>query len=44
MSAWASCHDKLDASGEKMHCAEGVKHSEMAHKASAAAQGNGSKI
>ena len=42
--AAASCHDKSDASGEKMHCAEGVKHSEIAHKASIAAQGNGTKM
>ena len=36
--AAASCCDKSDAAGEKKHCAEGVKHSEMAHKASVAAQ------
>ena len=34
----ASCRDKSDAAGKKMHCADGVKHSEMAHKASVAAQ------
>lgn len=36
--AAASCCNSGDTSGENKHCAEGVKHSEMAHKASVAAQ------
>ena len=30
--AVASYHEKADATGEHKHCAEGVKHSGMAHK------------
>ncbi len=36
--AAASCCNNSDTAGEQKHCAEGVKHSEMAHKASVAAQ------
>lgn len=39
--AAASCHDKSDAAGEHKHCAESVKHSEAAHKASVATQSGG---
>lgn len=42
--AAASCHNKSDSAGEHKHCTEGVKRSEMAHKASVAAQSKRMKM
>lgn len=42
--AAASCCSSGDTDGESKHCAEGVKHSETAHKASVAAQDSGAAM